>query len=83
MAWSNQTRPGGAVVVLLALLLLPTGSAHAGKEIFIRNKPHVNVSTTSALVGGSTQAGRHDDPWRRRPKFKCIKPQGSPVVYCQ
>jgi hypothetical protein len=69
MASSNQTRVAGVGAVLFALFVLPAGSAHAGKEVFVRSKPHVNVSTNSTFVGGS-QAVRQDAPWRRRPKLK-------------
>jgi hypothetical protein len=81
---SHPLRVSGVLVALLGLSLLSAVPANAGKEVFTRNKPHVNVSTSSTFMGsGGTQAARHDDPWRRRPKFKCVKPKESAALYCQ
>ena len=80
---SNRLRAASVIVAFLGLSLLPAMPAHAGKEVFTRNKPHVNVSSSSSLTSvGGTQAARHDDPWRRRPRLKCVKPEGSASVYC-
>jgi hypothetical protein len=79
---SNPLRATGVLIVFLSLL--PAAPAIAGKEVFTRNKPHVNVSTSSTFMGAGTQArAKPSDPWSRRPRFKCIKPEGSAAVYCQ
>ena len=79
----SPLRAARVIVAFLGMSLLPAMPAEAAKDVFIRSKPHVNVSSSSAFVGGGTQAGRHDDPWRRRPRLKCVKPEGSAAVYCQ
>jgi hypothetical protein len=68
---------------LLGLSLLSAMPANAGKDVFIRTKPHVNVATSSSFVGGGTQGARPPDPWQRRPKFKCVKPKDSAALYCR
>jgi hypothetical protein len=81
---SNPLRAAGFLVAFLGLSLLLAVPANAGKDVFTRNKPHVNMSTSSAFSGAGTPArAKPSDPWSRRPKFRCVKPEGSAAVYCQ
>ena len=70
------------LAALFGLALLWPLLAH-GKDVFIRTKPHVNVSASSSFLGGGTQGARPPDPWRRRPRLKCMKPENSAALYCR
>ena len=84
MAWSTQARAIGAGVLLLGVVALPVGMAHAAKAVFVRSKPHVNVSTSSTFVGsGSPAHAKPKDPWAHRPRYKCVRIKGSPGLYCR
>jgi hypothetical protein len=84
MAWSNQARAVGAGVLLVSLLTLPTGLAYAAKGVFVRSKPHVNVSKGPTLVVRGSQAhAKPKDPWSRRPRLKCVRLKDSPGLYCR
>ena len=74
------------LAALLGLSLLAAMPANAAKDVFIRNKPRVMphvMPMSSTFVGGGTQGACHDDPWKKHPKFRCVKPKDSPALYCK
>jgi hypothetical protein len=81
---SNPLRAANVLIAFLGLSLLLVVPANAGKDVFTRNKPHVSMSASSAFSGAGTQArAKPSDPWSRRPRFRCVKPEGSAGVYCR
>jgi len=78
---SKAPRATGVILAFLGLSLLSAAPATAAMEKFTRTKPHVNMSTSSTLTGGTTQAAPAD-PWSRRPKLKCYKREGDHHLTC-
>lgn len=87
MIWSNRGRAVSAGVLVLSLVVLPASVAYAAKSVFVRSKPHVNVSNTNTL--GLAARGSHPshakpkDPWAARSKLKCVTIEGVSGRYCR
>ena len=87
MTWSNRGRAVSASVLVLSLIVLPGSVAYAAKSVFVRSKPHVNVSNTGTLGlmarGSHPSHAKPKDPWAARPRLKCVTIEGSPGRYCR
>ncbi|MBX9777755.1 MAG: hypothetical protein K2Y71_25535 [Xanthobacteraceae bacterium] len=87
MTWSHRGRAVSAGALILTLVVLPTSAAFAAKAVFVRSKPHVNVSNTGSMGlvarGPQPSHAKPKDPWAARAKFRCVRLEGSPGLYCR